>query len=155
MQIRIDRLNIHEAPTVFDWVLRLLEELGSEGDDLGALNEKKVLKEWGQAGDRFQVFAAKTAEGRIVGVMTLVETFAIYANGNYGIINEMYTDPEFRSSGVGAALIDAAKEYGKAKRWERLDVTAPESEEWKRTRQFYESQGFSFTGPKLKFVLKS
>lgn len=154
MQIRIHRLSIHEASIAFDWVLRLLQELGEESDDLGTLNEKKVLKEWEQAGDRFQVFAAKTSDGKIVGVMTLVETFAIYANGNYGIINEMYIDPEFRSGGVGAALIDAAKEYGRSKGWERIDVTAPESERWERTRQFYENNGFAFTGPKLKFILK-
>ena len=121
---------------------------------LGTLNEKKVTTEWEQQAIAFQVFAAKTPDGKIIGVMTLVETFAIYANGNYGIINEMYSDPEFRSVGVGAALIDAAKEYGKAKGWERIDVTAPESERWQRTRRFYESQGFAFTGPKLKFVLK-
>jgi GNAT superfamily N-acetyltransferase len=154
MQIRIDRLNIQDASIVFDWVLRLLQELGTEGDDLGTLNEKKVLDEWQQAGDRFQVFAARTTDGEIAGVMTVVETYAIYANGNYGIINEMYTDPEFRSAGVGAALIDAAKEYGRSKGWERIDVTAPESEGWERTRQFYEREGFAFTGPKLKFVLK-
>ncbi len=116
MQIRIDRVSIQDASIAFDWVLRLLQELGEEGDDLGTLNKTKVITEWKQADDRFRVFAAKTSDGRIVGVMTLVETFAIYANGNYGIINEMYTDPEFRSAGVGAALIDAAKEYGKGER---------------------------------------
>ncbi len=154
MEIRIERLKIHDALTVFDWVLRLLQELGSEGDDLGIFDEKKVLQEWQEAGNRFQVFAAKTSSGQIVGVMTVVETFAIYANGNYGIINEMYTTPEFRSAGVGAMLVDVAKEYGRQRGWERIDVTAPESGGWERTRRFYESQGFAFTGPKLKFVLK-
>ncbi len=67
----------------------------------------------------------------------------------------MYTDPEIRSSGVGAALIDAAKDYGRARGWERIDVTAPESDGWERTRQFYERNGFAFTGPKLKFVLNN
>jgi GNAT superfamily N-acetyltransferase len=153
MQIRIERLTIQEASTVFDWVLRLLHELGDEGEDLGTLNEQKVLNNWKQAGDHFQVFAARTPDGKIVGVMTLTETFAIYANGNYGVIDEMYTHPEFRSAGVGAALINAAKEYGRTRGWERIDVTAPESG-WERTRRFYEKNGFTFTGPKLKFVLK-
>jgi hypothetical protein len=88
MQIRIDRLSIQDSSIAFHWVLRLLQELGEEGDDLGTLNGKKVTTEWNQAGDLFQVFAAKTSDERIIGVMTLVETFAIYANGNYGIINE-------------------------------------------------------------------
>ena len=66
----------------------------------------------------------------------------------------MYTDPEYRSSGVGAKLIQAALEYGRTKGWARIDVTAPESDRWIRTRKFYEKQGFIFTGPKLKFLLK-
>lgn len=151
--MKIERLTIKEAPVVFNWVMRLLVELGEEGEELGSLAEEKVLKAWRQEGDHFQVFCARNDAGKITGVLTLTETFAIYANGKYGIINEMYTTPEARSAGVGAKLVDAAKEYGRQKGWTRIDVTAPESERWKRTRRFYEQQGFVFTGPKLKFIL--
>ena len=154
MNIRIVKLSVDEANVVFDEVLKLLVELGEEGDELGELSHEKVLKEWQNSSDRFKVFAAKNPEEKIVGILTLAETFAIYANGNYGIINEMYTDPAYRSAGIGAMLIQAAIEYGRKKGWARIDVTAPESERWERTRGFYEKQGFIFTGPKLKFLLK-
>lgn len=153
MQIGVIRLTIDEADLVFDWVMRLLVELEEEGDDLGELDREKVLSEWQQAGERFNAFVAKNQDGNILGILTLVETFAIYANGNYGIINEMYVSPEYRSAGIGALLIDAAKEFGRKKGWTRIDVTAPESERWGRSRQFYEKQGFVFTGPKLKVLL--
>jgi GNAT superfamily N-acetyltransferase len=154
MKIEVTKLGIQNSEDVFQEVLKLLVELGEEGDELGELSTEKVLREWQQAGDRFQVFAAKNGEGKIIGILTLAETFAIYADGNYGIINEMYTDPGYRSSGVGAQLIQAAIEYGHTKNWARIDVTAPESDRWTRTKKFYEKQGFIFTGPKLKFLLK-
>ena len=147
-------MHLDDADDVFAEVLKLLSELGEEGDELGELSQNKVLSAWQDAPDRFQVFAAKNPEEKIVGILTLVETFAIYANGNYGIINEMYTDPSYRSAGIGAMLIQAAIQYGRKKGWSRIDVTAPESERWERTKRFYEKQGFVFTGPKLKFLLK-
>ncbi len=152
-KIIVTKLTRQDAPLVFDWVMRLLNELGEEGEELGALAEDKVLQAWREMEDRFHVFAARTGAGDICGILTLAEAFAIYANGNYGIINEMYVAPEYRSAGIGAKLVDAVKEFGKQRGWTRIDVTAPESERWERTRRFYEKQGFVFTGPKLKFLL--
>jgi GNAT superfamily N-acetyltransferase len=63
----------------------------------------------------------------------------------------MYVDPEFRSAGVGKMLIDAVKEFSRAKNWLRIDVTAPPEQQWTRTVRFYEKQGFVFTGPKMRF----
>ncbi len=153
MNLKVESLSITDAPVVFDWVTRLLVELGEEGDELGSLNKEKVLQGWQDSRDRFQAMIARNDAGEIVGILTLTEAFAIYANGNYGIINEMYVHPEYRSAGVGAKLVDAIKEYGRRKGWARIDVTAPESERWERTRRFYEKEGFVFTGPKLKFLL--
>jgi GNAT superfamily N-acetyltransferase len=153
MTYQIVELKPEDSSTVFDWVVRLLKELG-EGDELGALAEKEVLQAWKKSLDRFHVFVAKNDTGEILGILTLAESFAIYANGNYGIINEMYVSPQYRSLGIGAMLVDASKEFGRQRGWARIDVTAPESERWERTRRFYEKEGFAFTGPKLKFLLK-
>ena len=154
MKIRIDTLTIEDADIVFDWVLRLLQELGEEGEELGELDRKAVLSAWMQRKDLYHVLVARESKGQIVGVLTLSVGFAIYANGEYGVIDEMYVDPTYRSGGVGAMLVDAAISIGKEKGWNRLDVTAPESERWARTRRFYEKLGFIFTGPKLKRLLQ-
>jgi len=52
-----------------------------------------------------------------IGVVTVVEAFAIYANGRYGIINEMFVAPGHRSRGVGALMIDAVKALGSSRGW--------------------------------------
>ena len=153
MNVTIHEAGIEEAELVFDWVLRLLRELGDEADDLGTLDRARVTRAWRDAGPRAVTLVARTADGEIAGIATVVESFAIYANGPYGVINEMYVAPPYRSQGVGARLIAAVKDLAARRGWIRIDVTAPESPAWDRTRRFYESQGFVFTGPKLKFVL--
>lgn len=142
-----------DLPVVLDLVERLLRELGEEGDELGVLDTAYISHLWGGERDRTLAFLAEDSSGRPVGVATIAVAFAVYANGHYGIINEMYVVPEYRSEGVGAQLVNAIATYGRQQGWRRIDVTAPESDRWIRTRRFYESQGFVFTGPKLKLVL--
>lgn len=153
MSIRTEVLSISDSDIVFDWVLRLLQELGEEGDELGELARERVLEKWKNRQDKYYAIVAKDEANNILGILTLSVAFAIYANGEYGVIDEMYVDPPYRSAGVGARLVNAARSIGKQQGWTRIDVTAPESERWERTRRFYEKQGFSFTGPKLKLLL--
>jgi GNAT superfamily N-acetyltransferase len=148
----IVRLSIDDAPEVLDSVLALLRELGQEAEDLGRLDIERTLDGWRRLAERIHVFAARDAGGAIVGVLTVCEEFAIYANGLLGVINEMYVAPSSRSQGVGKRLIDEAKALARELGWSRLDVTAPESARWERTRAFYRREGFTFAGPKLKYV---
>jgi GNAT superfamily N-acetyltransferase len=153
MAIKTEILGIDQADVVFDWVMRLLRELGDEGDELGELARDRVLQQWKEREHQYFAIAAKNESGNMIGIITLSVAFAVYANGEYGVIDEMYVDPAFRSSGIGVLLIEEAKKIGKQRGWKRIDVTAPESERWERTRRFYEKQGFQFTGPKLKLLL--
>ncbi len=93
--------------------------------------------------------AQNAGEGEIVGVLTLNQCTAIYANGNFGEISEFYVKSNWRSSGVGAKLIQAAKKFGMDKGWSELEVGAPPQPTWQRTLDFYISQGFEYSGPRL------
>ena len=62
----------------------------------------------------------------VVGVLTLNQCAAIYAGGAFGEICELYVAPDFRSSGVGAQLIDAAVEFGRSQNWSVIEVGAPD-----------------------------
>ncbi len=150
---RVVPVDARNAVTVISLVAQLLYELGEEGDEAGTLDTAALAFVWREEADRHHVFLAFAPDGAPVGVATVSETFAFYANGRYGIINEMFVVPGHRSSGVGKLLLDAVKELGWSKGWRRVDVTAPESERWKRTRAFYEKEGFTFAGPKSKFLL--
>jgi GNAT superfamily N-acetyltransferase len=134
------------------FVVALLAELGNEGDELGSIGSH-VRSLWETQPGRMRAVIAYGDGGEPLGLLTLVEGFAIYANGLYGIIAEMYVVPHARSSGVGRRLIECAAEVGNKRGWSRIDVTAPESPAWERSVRFYESCGFRFAGPKLKKTL--
>ncbi len=141
-----------DMPTVIAMVAELLTELGEEGEDVELLPIEQLASAWQRVDQTHTAFVAETSAGQPIGILTLTESFAIYANGRYGIINEMYVLPDHRSAAVGTKLIDAAINHAKARDWHRIEVTAPESPRWNRTRAFYEQRGFTFTGPKLKLL---
>ncbi len=95
-------------------------------------------------------------ENAAVGFIALTETRSLYAGGAFGIIPEFYVSPEWRSRKVGALLLDAAREHGRARGWMRLEVTTPPLPEFKRTLNFYQDNGFTVAGGrKLKTELHS
>jgi GNAT superfamily N-acetyltransferase len=153
MEIKIKTVHGDECDIVLPYVEKLLVELGEEGDDLGELDAEKVKRVW-QDTPGSVAFVAYTDDDEVAGIMTVAECFAVYANGNYGVINEMFVEPQYRSHGIGGRLVETAILWGRERGWQRIDVTAPESDRWIKARQFYEKQGFVFTGPKLKLFLQ-
>lgn len=97
---------------------------------------------------------AKTAIGEVMGVLTLNECTAIYAGGHFGEISELYVEKSHRSSGVGAKLIDAAKQFGLTRGWPEIEVGAPPQPEWKKSVDFYMRQGFKISGPRMVINLE-
>lgn len=99
-------------------------------------------------------FIAWSGDGQPVGVACLYEGRALYAEGDFGTIAELYVRPVFRSRGIGGLLLDRARELGTARAWKRLEVTTPPLPLFQKTLAFYEKQGFAVAGGrKLKIVL--
>jgi len=82
----------------------------------------------------------------IVGFGALCESHSLYAEGSFGIIQEFYVTPEYRSNGVGKALLNKIVEFSKMKGWKRLELCTPPVPEFNRTVDFYKSNGFEITG---------
>lgn len=152
-EARIVPVDSQSIPRVIALVAKLLFELGEEGDEVGTMDTAVLSAYWRAEGERQHAFLALAPDGTAIGTVTVSETFAFYANGPYAIVNEMYVEPSYRSTGVGRQLVDAVRDLGNLKGWRRIDVTAPESPRWQRTREFYERAGFTFAGPKLKLRL--
>lgn len=151
MEIVIEKAETSDSKTVIDLLKALYLELGDERSSIEFLNTSLVheLMSTGQT----EVYLVKSNEKELLGVATLTQTQAFYAGGCYGLLDEMYILPKFRSAKVGKQVIDKLAEIARHKGWKRMDVTAPTSNN-QRAVKFYEACGFAFTGPKLKIKLE-
>lgn len=151
--ISISRAAPDQLAIVLDLVHRLLVELSDDPAEFAGWSAEEVRPVLESSGNQFAAFLAQAPGGEAVGVATLTEAVAAYAQGRYGIISELYVAPAYRSLGVGALLLTAVSQFGRDRGWRRLDVTAPPGGRWQRTVDFYRKNGFVFTGPKLRYSL--
>lgn len=148
---------IDDAPRIATMLGELLSEISlaihaqpfnfNHGDTTARLQE--VLAE-----QTYTVFLAGDQTGTPRGFISLVESFALYAEGAFGTIPEFYVYPQYRAQGMGLQLLSRAKEFAKAKGWKRLEVTTPPLPQFGRTLAFYQRHGFAVSGgQKLKFLI--
>ena len=157
--IRIEQANPDDATDMASTVGQLLDEImqaiGTKAFDFDVGASAQLLRGFLDS-NRYTAFIARDVEGRIIGVITLVEGCALYAGGLMGTIPEFYVEPGWRSQGVGAALAETARVHARLRGWKRLEVTTPPLPEFARTLAFYERQGFSVTGGlKLKLEVQA
>jgi len=76
-----------------------------------------------------------------IAVSTITETYALYAGGKIGVIQEFYVLPEYRSSGIGEQLVEQVIQYGKNRNWSCLELCTPPLPEFERTLSFYSRNG--------------
>jgi len=152
-KVEISRIGHEKKELIFKYVTLLLAELEGEEPEFEGIDSKRVFQDMKAVGERFNTFVATAESGEVAGIMTVMESFAIYAGGNYGVIDEMYVAPGYRSQGIGKKLIETLKDFARQRKWQRIDVTTPPEQKWRRTVAFYEREGFVFTGPKMRFKL--
>ncbi|CAK0755551.1 Acetyltransferase [Gammaproteobacteria bacterium] len=104
--------------------------------------------------EKYIVFVARDDRETAIGFVTLYESYALYAEGTFGTIPELYVRPAYRSKDVGRGLLSEAKSFGVSRGWQRLEVTTPPLPQFDKTLAFYEREGFVVTGGrKLKIIL--
>jgi len=139
-----------DAPEVVRLVTRLLSELRGEvwtGDKQSLIEKTREFIKNGEC-----VAFLIEADGKIIGVLTISVTVAVRTEGEHGIIQELYIEPEYRASGYGKKLLDQAITLTRAKGWPRLEVGTPPVPQWERTLAFYEKNSFVQIGPRLKWL---
>lgn len=104
--------------------------------------------------EKYFVFVARSRSGSSAGFIALYESYALYAEGAFGTIPELYVRPEHRANGLGLHLVSQAKSFGASQNWTRSEVTTPPLPQFDRTLVFYEREGFAISGGrKLKVSL--
>lgn len=81
-----------------------------------------------------------------VAVSTYTESYALYAGGKIGVIQEFFVAPEYRASGIGSQLLDKVRDYGVNNNWMAIELTTPPLPEFERTLNFYQKNGLTPVG---------
>lgn len=155
--ITIQRATVNDAHEVAVMVGELLNEIMSTigihvfNFSLGETTAR--LKDFIDR-EKYFVFIAQSRNTGPVGFIALSESHALYAEGAFGTIPELFVRSEFRSQKVGLRLVEQAKTFGSSRGWKRLEVTTPPLPQFDKTLAFYEREDFAITGGrKLKVVL--
>ena len=86
------------------------------------------------------------SDNRAVAVATITETYALYAGGKIGVIQEFYVIPEYRSSGIGSKLIEEVRNHGLKSNWSCIELCTPPLPEFERALSFYQANGLTPVG---------
>lgn len=81
-----------------------------------------------------------------VAVSTFTETYALYAGGKIGIIQEFYVIPEVRSTSIGSLLVEQVRNYGQIHNWSCIELCTPPLPEFDRALSFYQENGLAPVG---------
>lgn len=95
------------------------------------------------------IVASEGAE--LVAVCTLTYQPSIRTLGKYGIIQEMYVVPKFRSANLGAQIIEKARSQAKSAGCPIVELSTPPDGE--RAEHFYRSVGFDQVGIRMRSKL--
>ncbi|MFS4582837.1 GNAT family N-acetyltransferase [Phaeobacter sp. C3_T13_0] len=146
--MQIKAITSRDAGLVAQMVAALISEL-SDGAEVASGPLEMVASDL-LTSAHVTGFLACNADGDSLGMILLNQCAAIYAGGIFGEITELYVEPEHRSLGVAARLVEAAEDLGRSRGWKRLEVGAPAQPAWQRTLAFYQRNGFQETGPRLR-----
>ncbi|MBL4762150.1 MAG: GNAT family N-acetyltransferase [Gammaproteobacteria bacterium] len=130
----------------------IVERTGIKHFDIDAPLATDLCKSY-VANGLYDVLAAFD-DNQIVGFGAICESHSLYAEGAFGIIQEFYVIPEYRSKEVGKSLLREIIKFAKTKGWKRLELCTPPIPEFDRTVEFYQSNGFKITGGyKMKYAI--
>ena len=150
MPVAIRKAVPDDASDVARMVKALTDEIialiGNEHFDVDEMVSAALARLWLSNDEYVAYLAVDSADDRAIGLATLCETRSVYAQGVFGIIQEFYVAPPWRSQEVGARLVEACVQHGRKAGWKRLELATPPLPEFARTVSFYKDNGFEPTG---------
>ncbi|MDD2830450.1 MAG: GNAT family N-acetyltransferase [Sulfuricurvum sp.] len=155
----IHRATKDQSDTISILVGELLQEImdriGIDVFHFDLEETKERLAEFIEHEKNFVFVAFDQNTDEMIGFVTVYEGFALYVEGAFGTMAELYVRPSYRSQSIGKMLIQAVKDFGDERGWKRLEVTTPPLPQFDATLSFYEREGFEISGGrKLKVVVK-
>lgn len=142
------------AILVGELLQEIMDRIGIDAFHFDLEETKARLAEFIEHEKNFVFVAQDNENGELIGFVTVYEGFALYAEGAFGTMAELYVRPSYRSHGIGKMLIQTVKDFADKRGWKRLEVTTPPLPQFDATLSFYEREGFEISGGrKLKVVI--
>lgn len=102
-----------------------------------------------------ELIVAESERGEIVGFLGVSWQTAVRIPGRYGLIQELWVHPGWRSREIGGELLRALEGLARETGVSRIEVGLP-GERFPTvasTQAFYRSNGFQEMGPRMKLLL--
>jgi GNAT superfamily N-acetyltransferase len=131
----------------------IMDRIGIDVFHFDLEETKARLVEFIEQEKNFVFVAQDNENGELIGFVTVYEGFALYAEGAFGTMAELYVRPSYRSQGIGKMLIQSVKDFADERGWKRLEVTTPPLPQFDATLSFYEREGFEISGGRKLKVL--
>lgn len=147
MNIKIAREVDRDA--VVGLVSGLLTELGGTPPPAGVM--ATVFDRFAGGSDTGFVVMGE-ADEKAIAVCTVSYLLAMRTRGKYAIIQEMFVEPEYRSTGVGKDVLEFALNHAAADGCQTVELGTPYDGD--RQIQFYERAGFTEVGARLRWRAK-
>ena len=153
--ITIIKAKIEDIKIVVNLVAELLIDFNNQSNSTFVVDKNKLEEITKKliVRNNFGAFIAYDQDNNPIGLITIAEAFAIYNGGDFGVITELYVDRNCRSNGIGELLLQSAYDFSNSMNWNKLEVGAPNAEQWPRTIEFYKRNGFKLKGQKLRIDL--
>jgi len=148
MNIKFRQATIKDIEIISDMVVELTNEISeltqSQPFDINRQNTIDCCESLIRDGHYFAIIGE--VENKPIAVATMTQTYALYAGGKLGSIQEIYISPQYRSFGFGALLIKQVQTFATQQKWNCIELCTPPLPEFERTLSFYQKNGLTPVG---------
>jgi GNAT superfamily N-acetyltransferase len=153
LTVLVRRATVQDVAGVCVAVEELLLELGGTPPSPAALEQATcaLLADDSQG----VLLVAESEQGEIVGFLGVSWQMAVRVPGRYGLIQELWVHPRWRSREIGAQLLDALAVEARRGGVRRIEVGLPGEHfpSLPATDAFYRANGFEPVGMRMKLLL--
>jgi branched-chain amino acid aminotransferase len=142
-----------DVPGIAAAVRELLFELG--GKPASAQELQAAARALIEDDDAGVLFVAE-ADGKVVGFLGVSWQQAVRIPGSYGLIQELWVHPGWRSQAIGAELLEALNGLARERGIGRIEVGLPGERfpSVEATKAFYEANGFQPVGLRMRLLVE-
>lgn len=150
---RVRLATFQDRDTIAQCVGRLLTELGGPGpqfDRQTAVSAAGQIAMDSRLG--FALIMEDVPAAEVIGIAVVSQVTAVRASGHYGILQELWVDPRYRSAQNGRRLLAALDGEARVRGWPMVEVSLPSTDRSgaERLVAFYESMGFVSAGERRR-----